>query len=153
MAARIHCISLTLGMAERLHIFLPRHTPLPPPQLVIHHSHLHRPRFSSLAFHRWNRLLPPSHPRTLFDPSRRPSILHRQVHRRRSLLQEMPSSKTRSRPSLLHLSTMRPENGSSLPLASDVRGVAELQGLSTVLDLYHFVLLDMFCCHSYMGLE
>ena len=65
----------------------------------------------------------------------------------------MPGEETGSRASLLNVSDMRVEDGSSLPLAGDLRGSAELQSLPPVSDIYDCFLLRLLRGFGDLGLQ
>lgn len=65
----------------------------------------------------------------------------------------MSGSEARSSASLLDMSNLRFEDGSSLPVAGNLRGITKLQNVSAVFDLHNLLLLRLFrsiCC---LGLE
>lgn len=57
----------------------------------------------------------------------------------------MPVAEAGSRPSLFDVQAMRVEDGSSLPVAGNVRWALQLQGFFTVSDLHLRILLGLFC--------
>lgn len=58
-------------------------------------------------------------------------------------MQEMSVQEARSSTSLLELQTMCTQDGSSLPLAGDVRRIEELQGVYTISRVHDVVLLAL----------
>lgn len=144
-----------VGRVIKLMTFLPprlldlrrRYPPLRSSQLVIQHCCLYRSRFPSYNY----RVLPLTNPRAICAP--RSSCLYRQIQRRSSLLQEMSSQKTRSSPSLFNVRTMCVEDGSSLSLASYLRGNEELQALSAFPDLHYHILLAVLWGHRDLAME
>jgi hypothetical protein len=65
----------------------------------------------------------------------------------------MQCPQTGSRASLLDVSDLRAEDGSSLSMACYMCWVAELQGVFAVPDLYDAVLLSLLWGERYLGLE
>ena len=65
----------------------------------------------------------------------------------------MSDPKTRPRASLLIVQAMRAEDGSSLPMASDMRGTEKLQSVFTFLRIHNGVLLGLFWSSRNMVLE
>ncbi len=68
-------------------------------------------------------------------------------------MQEMPSQETRSCASLLDMSDVRFEDGSSLPLVGDMRGVAKLQSFPSVPHIHDAVLFRLLWGIWGVGLE
>lgn len=117
---------------------------LSPPQLVLYHRCIYRPRLSSYVVREF-RLLSSPYPRALL--SSRPNIVYGQVYGRGSILQKMPKSEARPCASLLDMSAMCFENGSSLPMVGNMRGASKLQAILTIFNLYNNILLAMLCGH------
>lgn len=111
------------------------------PELVLYHCSLHR-SWITAHFYRRDRLLFSPYPRAKCA-GRRP-FFHCQIDWRHSVLQEMSSKETRPCAPLFDLQAMCNENGSSLPLACDLRWITELQVVSIVSDIYEYFLLAMF---------
>ena len=88
----------------RICVYVQRSLLVHPTKLVIHDRSIYRPRFANRVTANEFRLLPSSYSRAF--PTTGPSLLHCQVHRRCTILQEMPSSKARSCSSLLNVQTM-----------------------------------------------
>lgn len=65
----------------------------------------------------------------------------------------MSGSETRSRTSLLDMQTLCFEDGSSLPVAGDMRGIAKLQAVLVVSHIYDHLLLVGFCGHGNVALD
>lgn len=64
----------------------------------------------------------------------------------------MSGQKTGQGTPLLNMSTMRTEDGPSLPLARNLRGNEELQGLSALLNLHNDLLLALLRRHRDVAL-
>jgi hypothetical protein len=65
----------------------------------------------------------------------------------------MQCAEAGSRASLLYVSDLCVEDGSSLSLARNMCRAAELQGVFAVFDIYNAVLLSLLWGQRYLGLE
>jgi len=65
----------------------------------------------------------------------------------------MPGEETRSRTPLLDVSDVRSEDGSSLSMASDLRGATKLQGFPPLPDIHDIILLLVLRRLGNVGLE
>lgn len=68
-------------------------------------------------------------------------------------MQEVSGEETGSRASLLDVSNVRVEDGSSLSLVGNLRGIAKLQGLPLVPDIHNPVLLPLLWRVGSLGLQ
>lgn len=122
-----------------------RNRPLPPPQLVLHHRRIHESRHY-YKLRSWIQFA------TYPSPSSRHE-LHSQIKWGVAILQEMSGTETRSRTSLLNMSNLRAEDGSSLPLVGDMCGIAQLQSFPPLPDIHDPVLFRLLWSFSRMGVE
>lgn len=65
----------------------------------------------------------------------------------------MSGPETRSRTSLLDVQTLCFEDGSSLPMAGDMRGIEKLQAVLIVSHIYDHVLLAVFRGHGNLAVD
>lgn len=65
----------------------------------------------------------------------------------------MSGSETRSCTSLFDVQTLCFEDGSSLPMASDMRGTKKLQAVLTISHLHDYLLLAVFRGHGNLAVD